>query len=346
MDAREGAPRDGRPGLRDVARHAGVSLSSASRALSEGTSASPELRERVRAAALELGYEPNLLARSLSRGATGLIGFMVREIESPGVAPVLHGAEAALRAAGYALVIATAEGRADLGADYVRLLRQRRVDGFVLALADADDPATRTELERVQVPCVLYDRQVEWLDASCVLLDHAPTARVAGAHLLGLGHRRIAFVAGTPTVRVTPEVEHGLRLAMEGVPDAELLVEDGEFSEEYGRKRTLELLCSEAAPTALIAGNAQLAHGVLQALRELRLRPGRDISLVCAEDPPTLRVVDPPVAAMSWDYRRVGRALAELLLDRLAGGPAERVVVHATFIPGESCAPPSAARVA
>ena len=101
------------------------------------------------------------------------------------------------------------------------------------------DPATRTELERVQVPCVLYDRQVEWLDASCVLLDHAPSARVAGAQLLGLGHRRIAFVAGTPTVRVTPEVEHGLRLAMEGVPDAELLVEDGEFSEEYGRKRTL-----------------------------------------------------------------------------------------------------------
>src|SRR4051812_26146390 len=236
MDAREGAPRDGRPGLRDVARQAGVSLSSASRALSEGTSASPELRERVRAAALELGYEPNLLARSLSRGATGLIGFMVREIESPGVAPVLHGAEAALRAAGYALVIATAEGRADLGADYVRLLRQRRVDGFVLALADADDPATRTELERVHVPCVLYDRQVEWLDASCVLLDHAPTARVAGAHLLALGHRRVAFVAGTATVRVTPEVERGLRLAMQGVPDAELLVEEGEFSEEYGRK--------------------------------------------------------------------------------------------------------------
>ena len=163
------------------------------------------------------------------------------------------------------MIIATAEGPR-LGADYVRLLRQRRVDGFVLALADSDDPATRTELERVQVPCVLYDRQVEWLDASCVLLDHAPSARIAGAHLLGLGHRRIGFVAGTPTVRVTPEVEHGLRLAMEGVPDAELLVEEGEFSEDYGRNRTLELLRGVAPPTALVAGNAQIAHGVLQAL--------------------------------------------------------------------------------
>ncbi len=208
MDARGGAPRDGRPGLRDVARHAGVSLSSASRALSEGTSASPELRERVRAAALELGYEPNLLARSLSRGATGLIGFMVREIESPGVAPVLHGAEAALRAAGYALVIATAEGRADLGADYVRLLRQRRVDGFVLVLADADDPATRTAAGAPR-RALRALRQAGRVARRVVRAArprrprHASPARTCSR----LGHRRIAFVAGTPTMRVTSEVE-------------------------------------------------------------------------------------------------------------------------------------------
>jgi LacI family transcriptional regulator len=335
--------RDSPPGLRDVARRAGVSLSSASRALAEGTSASPELRERVRAAARELGYEPNLLAQSLSRGATGLVGFMVREIESPGVPPVLHGAEAALRDAGYALVFATSEGRADLAASYVRLLRQRRVDGLVLALADAEHPDARRELERVQVPCVLFDRELDWLDASAVLFDHASSARDAAEHLLALGHRRIAFVAGMPTMRTTPEVEAGLRAGLAATDEATLLIDHGDFTADHGREATMRLLSGPNPPTALVAGNGQIAHGVIEALRDLGLRTGDDVSLVCAEDPPALRLVDPPVAAIRWDFGQAGRTLAELLLRRLDGGPAERVVLGTSFVPGASCAPPKSA---
>jgi LacI family transcriptional regulator len=334
--------RDSSPGLRDVARRAGVSLSSASRALSEGTSASPELRARVRAAALELGYEPNLLAQSLSRGATGLVGFMVREIESPGVPPVLHGAEAALREAGYALVFATAEGRADLAARYVRLLRQRRVDGLVLALADAEHPDTRRELERVHVPCVLYDREVDWLDASAVLFDHVSSAREAGELLLALGHRRIGFVGGIPTMRTTSEVESGLREALADVEGAALLADRRDFTVEHGRASTARLLGLPDPPSALVAGNTQIAHGVIEALRDHGLRLRDDISLVCAEDPPALRLLDPSIAAIRWDFAAAGRALAELLLRRLDGGPAERRVLRTSFVPGHSCGAPRA----
>lgn len=329
-----------RPGLRDVARLAGVSLSSASRALSETASASPRLRARVEAAARELGYEPNLLAQSLSRGATGLIGFMVREIQSPGVPPVLHGAEATLREAGYALVFATAEGRTDLAADYLRVLRQRRMDGLVMVLADADDPAIREQLERLDVPCVLYDSAVDWLDASSVLYDQASAAQEAAATLARLGHRRVAFVAGRPTMRTTSEVAAGLRTGLAEAGAGELHVEAGDFTLEHGHEATLRLLQGPDAPTALVAGNAQLAHGVIAALRELGLRPGREVSLVCAEEPPTLLLLDPPVAAIRWDYVEVGATLARLLLRRLEGGPAETVVVHTTFVAGGTCAPP------
>ena len=162
-----------------------------------------------------------------------------------------------------------------------------------------------------------------------------------------LGHRRIAFVAGTPTVRVTPELEHGLADGDGG--------RAGRRAARRGR-RVQRGVRPQAHPRA--AARRRGADGADRGQRpgrarrpagrcaSSRLRPGRDISLVCAENPPTLRVLDPPVAAISWDYRRVGRTLAELLLQRLAGGPAERVVVRATFVPGESCAPPSAARVA
>jgi LacI family transcriptional regulator len=259
---------------------------------------------------------------------------------------VLHGAEAAAREAGYALIFSTAEGRADLAADYIRLLRQRRVDGFVLALADAEHPAVRLELERVQVPCVLYDRELDWLDASCVLLDHGPGARETAARLAELGHRRIGFVAGAPTMRTTTEVATGLGAVLEDVDGATLQVAEGAFTAEHGRASAIALLQGAEPPTALVAGNAQIAQGVIVALRELRLRPGHDVSLVCAEDPPMLRLLEPSVAAIHWDFALVGRRLAGLLLKRLAGEPPERVVLPATFLPGDSCARVAASAVA
>ena len=115
---------------------------------------------------------------------------------------------------------------------------------------------------------------------------------------------------------------------------------------EHGHEATLGCCSAPRRRRRSIAGNAQLAHGVLRALRELGLRPGRDMSLVCAEEPPTLLLLDPPIAAIRWDYVEVGATLARLLLRRLEGGPAERVVVPTTFVPGETCAATAAARVA
>ena len=213
MDAREGAPRRGTSGAQGRRPARGrVAVVGVTSAVRGHLGVAPSCASACAAAALELGYEPNLLARSLSRGATGL-----DRVHGAGDREPRRGARPARR-----------RGRAAGGGLRPRHRHRRGPRRPRRGLRAAAAPAPRrrvragarrrratrrraTELERVQVPCVLYDRQVEWLDASCVLLDHAPSARVAGAHLLSLGHRRIAFVAGTPTVRVTPELEHGLR---------------------------------------------------------------------------------------------------------------------------------------
>src|SRR5664279_135963 len=122
--------------LRDVAELAGVAISSASRALSNSPSVSAELRARVSAAALELGYRPNLLARGLRKGASLSVGFIVRDISNSLFAEIALGAEIALRERGYSMLLTNSEGRSDLDLAHLRLFRQRSVDGLLLSLAD------------------------------------------------------------------------------------------------------------------------------------------------------------------------------------------------------------------
>jgi LacI family transcriptional regulator len=129
---------------------------------------------------------------------------------------------------------------------------------------------------------------------------------------------------------------------MAGVEAAELLVDRRDFTAEHGRESATRFLTLADPPTALVAGNTQIAHGVIEAVRDMGLRLRDDVSLVCAEDPPALRLLDPSIAAIRWDFAEAGRALAELLLRRLEGGAAERVVLRTSFVPGGSCGAPRA----
>ena len=174
---------------------AGVAISSASRALSDSPSVSAELRARVAAAALELGYRPNLLARGLRKGASLSVGFVVRDISNSLFAEIALGAETALRARGYSMLLTNSEGRSDLDLAHLRLFRQRSVDGLLLSLADETHAATLDELEQLRVPIVLIDREVERpAGLSAVLCDHGAGVADACAWLAGLGHRRIGLV--------------------------------------------------------------------------------------------------------------------------------------------------------
>lgn len=303
------------------------------------------MRDLVVHAARDLGYQPDLLAQGLRSGRTLSVGFTVSDIANPVLAEIVTGAEKRLREAGYSLLLTNSEGNPDLDVEHISLLERRRVDGFLLSLAEENHPETVAVLREVAVPVVLVDRDVpSGVRASQAVFDHFSGMQAAAAHLLELGHRRFALITGGPE-RPSRErrqaVEETLAAAGDG---AQCTVYTGEFSVERGRQTTAAILSMTPRPTVIVAGGNMLMQGALLALRAAGVEVGRDISFVGCDDIAIAEIHQPPIAVVRRDVPAVGVAAAELLLSALNTGtddewePAQ-VVLPTEFVPRASCAP-------
>jgi LacI family transcriptional regulator len=330
--------------MREVAERAGVAMSSVSRVLSSHPDVSPRMRQVVMAAVRDLGYRPDMLAQGLRRGKTFSVGFTVSDIGNPVLAEIVTGAEKRLRTAGYSMLLTNSEGNPELDVEHILLLERRRVDGLILSLAEENHPDTVAALRQITVPVVLVDRDVPpGVNARCAAFDHASGMRTATEHLLTLGHRNVALITGGPERPARERrlaVEETLATAGDG---AHCTVYRGEFSLEYGRRATTEILASEPRPTAIIAGGNMLMQGALLALRDARIVLGRDMSFIGCDDVVIAEVYEPPIAVVRRDIPAVGVAAAELLLAELEPGdeaddsPRE-ILLPTEFIARASCA--------
>jgi LacI family transcriptional regulator len=348
VDRANNSPHDGRPAqqprrpsLRDVAERAGVALSTASRAMSGAANVRPRIRQRVFAAAEELGYEQNLLAQSLRRGSSMSIGFVVRDISNPMMADIVLGAERTLRTAGYELSLTNSEGVPDLDAEYIGYFRRRAVDGLLLSLSDESHAPTLAELANLTVPFVAVDRELPaTLGGSAVLSDHAKGIQAAARHLASLGHRRIGLLAGPSNIRPGREVARGLEEFCETRPAISCVIEFGPYSTEFGENASTQMLTSSDPPTALVAGSYQVLLGILSAARAFELRIPEDVSVITFDDQDALPFFSPPIAAVSREPLELGNRAAELLLDQLAGrSPDLAVTLPSVLKPRGSCGP-------
>ncbi len=331
-----------KPSMRQVADHAGVAMSTVSRVISSHPDVSSLMRERVLRSVQELGYEPDFLAQSLRRGATRSVGFALSDISNPVIAEMEHGAEEALRAAGYSMLVMSSENNPALDGVHIRFLQSRRVDGLMLLLASERKKTTIDTLVPLDIPIVAIDRDLpKRLRASAVLTDHRTGMAAATGHLLDLGHRRIALVSWSLDLRPGRERLAGLRAAYQsrGLPDTFIHVVAS--TPEQGEQTTGEVLDGPDAPTALIAGTNQVLIGCLRALVKRGLRPGADLALVTCDDVPLAELFTPPIAIIARDNFATGRIAAELLLRRFNGpDEPETVVLPTTFVPRASCSPP------
>lgn len=313
--------------IKQVAQHAGVALSSVSRVINEHPDVSADMRQRVLRAVAELGYEPDLLASSLRRGSTRTIGFLVADIVNPLFAQIFGGAEQRLREAGYSVILAHSEGDPERDVEGARLLRRRRVDGLIIAVADDTRPDTTAELAGLDLPLVLIDRQIEGLDCSAVLADHRTGMRRATEHLLDLGHRRIALITGPLAARPARERILGFE---EGFARREAVVPtdlrySGSVGAEHGQHATEELLRLPDPPTAIIAGGNVIFVGVVTALHRTGRALGPRMSLICCDDVPLAEFHAPPVTVVRRDIVEMGRLAARFMLDNLRDGGSPRV---------------------
>lgn len=329
-----------RASMREVAERAGVAMSSVSRVLSDHPDVSPAMRDRVLAAVDALGYEPDLLAQSLRRRETLTIGFAIGDIGNPLFADIVAGAETMLRESGYSLILTNSEGDPALEAAHIRLLAQRRVDGVIVSVADETNPATIQALDRLDIPCVVVDRNIDARHVASVFSDHRMGMRAAVDRLLDLGHREIVMIGGDA---IRPSIERHAALeqafAARGLPPTYRYLTGG-FDEAWGRRGT-ERALAEGNPTALIAGGNQIMLGALRALHERRVALGRDLSFVGCDETAITELYDPPISVVRRDTRAIGRAAAALILEAFRGDerPAD-VVLPTEFIERASCAPP------
>lgn len=334
------APRS--PVMRDVADRAGVAMSSVSRVLSGHPDVSPAMRERVMAAVSELGYEPNMLAQSLRRQQTRTIGFAVGDISNQLFAEIVAAAETRFREAEFSLLLTTSEGRPELDAAHIGLLAQRRVDGIILSVSDEQNDVMLRALERLDLPVVFLDRDVQVGRSLHVYTDHRPGMRHAVNHLLDLGHRKIAMITGQP-LRPVNERRAALEAcyAERGFDKTYRLLE-GTLSVEYGERATAQLLSQSDPPTAIIAGGNQLMLGALRVLRARGIRLGRDVSFVGCDDIPVSELFDPPIAVVRRDNAAIGRCAAELMLEALRDPEyIADMILPTEFIARPSCGPAS-----
>jgi LacI family transcriptional regulator len=330
----------GRVSMREVADRAGVAMSSVSRVLSDHPDVSTAMRVRVMAAVQELGYEPDLLAQSLRRQQTKTIGFAVGDISNPLFAEIVAAAENRFRESGYSLLLTNSEGSAELDAAHIGLLAQRRVDGIILSVSDERDPAMLRALNRLDIPVVVLDRNVEVGRALHVYTDHRPGMRNAVNHLLDLGHRNIAMINGQP-LRPVNERRATLEAcyADRGLDRTYRLLE-GTLSVDYGSRATAQLLSQPEPPTAIIAGGNQLMLGALRVLRAKGIRLGEDISFVGCDDIAITELYDPPIAVVRRDNSAIGVCAAELMLEALRDESYRADMVLPTeFVARPSCGP-------
>lgn len=337
----DGFPRKGGASIREVAERAGVAVSSVSRVLTGHPDTSPRMRERVHKAMEECGYEPNMLAQSLRRGATMSIGFIVSDISNPLMAHIALGAETTLHQAGYSLLISNAGNDSMREVEYLRLFRQRQVDGVLLSLADETFPLMLEELRRFEKPVVLMDRTVEDVpQASSVVFDHRLGVRAAAQHLLNLGHRHIGLIVGPSGTRPARERVEALTEEC-AAAGATPTVSAGAATRDRGHEETLAMMGDAGRPTALICGSNQVLPGALAALRELRLSIPADLSLITTDRLDVAEFHSPPIAAIARDSTSLGVQAAHQLLARLKGEEPEETVLATSFDSAASCAPPT-----
>lgn len=327
----DGVPR--RVTIGDVARAAGVSPSTASRALTGQGYAAASVKLRVEAAAARLGYVPDDIARSLKRRTSRLVGVVISDLRNQFYADLAAGIEQVLGEAGYQMVLVNDDGDADRELAGARTLLAMRVPG---AIVTPLTPEAGAQLTAQGVRVVEVDRQMAQSQCDAVLVDSEEGARAATSHLLELGHRRIAFVIDelewTTGVGRLAGYKAALRAAKVRF-DQRLVARVG-FGSGDAATALSTLLDAQPDVTAVFAANNLMASGVWQELQRRRLRVPRDISLVAFDDLPWMTMVQPAVSAVSQPVFSLGARAAELLLARLSGelsGPPKTEWLAPTF---------------
>lgn len=304
--------------LAEVARRAGVSGSTVSRALNRPDMVRPELVKRIRAIAEELGYSPNPFARSLRVRGSRTLGLIIPDNTNPFFAEVAKGIVAACSQAGYTLILCNSDRSLTKEAEQARVLHDKRVDGVLLFNVDDESADTVAWLLKRSLPVVVIERRPPRIGADCVLSDNAGGIASAVEHLYVLGHRDVALLNGD--VRSSHYAQR-LRafeeaMASRGLPTPPEMVTGRLITYADGQRTAADLLRRAHPPTALLCATDTLAVGALRGAALAGKRVPEDAAIVGYGDIELASYTQPPLTSVVQDKPTVGAKAVRLLLRR------------------------------
>ncbi|WP_230980307.1 LacI family DNA-binding transcriptional regulator [Oryzicola mucosus] len=320
-----GADFASRVTLNDVAAAAGVSIATASKALNDTGRMSVETRGRIRRVALEMGFRPNALAKSLTSKRSFTVGLLTNDTYGRFTLPVMAGISEGLIDHGVSVFLCTVEDNPELAKIHVDAMLDKQVDGIIATGKRIDKPLP-VDLSKLSVP-VVYALTAGPSDAVTLLPDDQRGAREAVQHLVAQGRRRIVHVTGPRGFRVVQERADAFAEALEraGLPVSDAAILRGEWSERWGHEAVEVLWSDDAQPDGIFCGNDQIARGVIDALRERGVGIPGDVSVVGFDNWEIVaEQTRPPLTTVDMNLKELGRQAGQALLRLVNGETVQR----------------------
>ena len=328
--------------ITDVAKAAGVSRATAARALGGYGYVSDKALQAVTEAAQKLNYRPNELARSMITGRTNTIGLVVTNIRNPFFAGIAHSVSNILESQGYNLILSSTDELLEREKKALEFMSRRQVDGIILSHSSSNVGEHIASLAK-KLPIVLIDRLLEGMSLDYIGVNNKEGVAQAVRRLLEAGHRRIGFLGGPQWLSTNKERFEGYKeaLAEAGLELDPSLVRRGSYSTEEGLVQALTLLKQENGPTAVFSGHNDLLSSLLMAAKELGIRIPHDLSVIAFDRMEWLDFLSPPITSIAQPVDEMGRAAAELMIERIKGekGQVKEVRLPVTLIERESVWP-------
>lgn len=355
MAARKKYPADKKTvTIVEVAAKAGVSIATASRALSGRGYASQAVKERVKQAARELRYRMNAPARNLKVRRTGTVGLVITNIDNHFYSDLAAGVLDCATQLGYHVLLCVTNEKPEQERDCLKVLMEQRVDG-IIAVPTGPNHRLWQEVQDMNTCLVLVDREIQGIShIDTVLVDNVRGTRTAIEHLIHSGHRRIGLICGTQETTTGRDRVQGYYDAHHSanLPVDPALVQGDSYSRDSGQRAIQALLILPDPPTAIFASSSVLAEVALSAIRARGLCIPQDLSFVMFDDVPWATMVTPAISVVSQPTQRLGYMGLKLLDQRLqeaaqdVAQPPMKIVLEPEFIPRESCMPLSGLHLA
>ena len=329
------SPSDGLRGQRrrltinDIARYAGVSVSTVSRVIRDSSDVGHVTRARITKVIQDTGYRPSYVARALVSGTSRTLGLLVSDITNPFYPQLAKSVESEARARGYALVICNTGDEAAESVAYVHRLLDQRVDGIIHASTGPDEDAVIAAVGDTR-RIVFTNRRPKSQEASYVVADNEGGAAILARHLIVNGHRRLGFISGPGWASNSRERLAGMRSAAEEM-GAELLVAPGDFRDDAGKSAITEWMSGMGTlPDAIVAVNDRAALSVLATLAELRIDVPARVAVAGFDNISLASSTLIGLTTVAQPIEDLGRRSVRLLLNQLAGRrrPPVRVVLQ------------------